>query len=327
VKIVFDLDSNVPFYKLPSDIFAALVETLPEHRMLRVKHNQLAKEIVDADVVVSYWVQPRVFQTAKSLKAIFYAIDGVGAEHLYKEVVESEVIITNSSGCRSQAIAEHAISLVLACSRRLVELSNSMDSKGWWGNSLAQDGRPPGEISGKTIGVLGLGHVGRRIAAIAKNGFGMKVLGLKRVIEGVENVEKVYPLTELNELLSKSDIVVCALPKTPSTENTISSRAFSAIKHGSIFVNISRGDLVDEEALISSIKAGRVAAAGLDVFTQEPLPSDSQLFSLPQVVTTPHAAGMTPEFWPRFARLVRDNIKAIEKGELPTNIVSKTHGY
>ena len=124
MKIVFDLNSNVPFYRMPSDIYAALVETLPDHKLLRVKHADLSREIEDTDILVSYWIPPNLFKQAKNLKAIFYAIDGVGYEHLYPEILDSDVTITNSGGCRSGAIAEHAFALILSASRQIVR-SNS----------------------------------------------------------------------------------------------------------------------------------------------------------------------------------------------------------
>ncbi|MEZ4812263.1 MAG: D-2-hydroxyacid dehydrogenase [Caldisericia bacterium] len=327
MKIVFDLNSNVPFYRMPSDIFAALVETLPDHKLLRVKHTDLSREIEDADIVVSYWLPPNIFKKAKNLKAIFYAIDGVGYEHLYPEILDSDVIVTNSGGCRSQAIAEHAFALMLSSSRQIVRSNGNMTAKDWWGNSLATEGFAPKEISGKTIAILGLGRVGKKIAKIAKLGFDMKTLGIKRTQEPVEFVDEVYSMSSLLDVLAKSNIVVCALPKTELTELSLNSRALSQINSVSIFVNISRGDLVDEEALISSIKAGRITNAGLDVFDTEPIDPNSPLLSMPQIITTPHSAGMTPEFWPRFARLVRENIIRMSNSETPTNIVDKQLGY
>ena len=327
MKIVFDLDSNVPFYRMPSDIFAALVETLPDHKLLRVKHTDLKREIIDADIVASYWIPPNLFKLASKLKAIFYAIDGVGSEHLYQDIIDSKVLVTNSGGCRSQAIAEHAFSLILACSRQIIKSNSGMTAKDWWGNSLATDANVPLEMTGKTIGILGLGRVGKIIAKIAKQGFSMKTLGIKRVQEPVKNVDEVYSMSRLPHVLASSNIIVCALPKTELTEMTLGSRALSGIKNGCIFINISRGDLVDEEALISSLRAGRIASAGLDVFHTEPIDPNSPLLSMPQVITTPHSAGMTPEFWPRFARLVRENIMRMESGEKPTNLVNKQLGY
>lgn len=327
MKIVFDLDSNVPFYKMPSNIYGALVETLPEHKLLRVKHRDLNHEIPDADIVVSFWVPPKTFSQAKNLKAIFYAIDGVGKEHLYPEILESNVIITNSGGCRTEAIAEHTFSMILACSRKLIESNQRMTPSDWWGNSLNLSKITPYEISGKTICILGLGRVGRRIAQIAKLGFGMKTIGVKRIKEPVDFVDSIYTTDDLKLALENSDVIVCALPKTELTQFTINSRAFAMMKNGCIFINISVGDLVEESALISSIKSGHISSAGLDVFASEPINPDSPLLTLPQVITSPHSAGMTPEFWPRFARLIRSNIMLIDDGKLPRNIVSKELGY
>ncbi len=327
MKVVFDLDSNVPFYKMPSNIFGALVETLPEHKLFKIKHRDLKNEIVDADVVVSFWVPPKTFSLANNLKAIFYAIDGVSKEHLYPEVLESKVVVTNSGGCRTEAIAEHTFSMILACSRKLIEASQRMSPKDWWGNSLNLSNLTPYEIMGKTICIFGLGKIGMRVAEIAKCGFQMKTIGIKQTDKPVDNVDKVYTTEDIALALENSDIVVCALPRTKKTEKFFNNQVFSMMKNSCTFINISNGNLVDESALISSIKSGIISSAGLDVFSTEPIDPSSQLLSMPQVITSPHSAGMTPEFWPRFARLVRDNIMLLVDGKIPKNIIKKELGY
>jgi len=155
----------------------------------------------------------------------------------------------------------------------------------------------------------------------------MKVLGMRRGKGEVENVDEVFGPDGLDNILENSDVIVLCLPETENTRYLIGQKEFAIMKHGVIIVNIARGSLIDTQELVGAIKSGKVAAAGLDVFEKEPLPADSHLRTLPQVVATPHAAGVTPHFWERFIKIIIENVKRLESGEELLNITDKMLGY
>ncbi len=324
MKIVLDLDGIAKYYSLPENVYQALKARHPEHEIVRITD---CKDCKDANLWVCWSIKPEVFGKLKHLRAIIYATDGMGKHRLFPEVIESNVIVCNARGCRSQTIAEHAFALILACSKKLVPLMDSVNKEGWWGLKAIESGQQPMTIQGKTLGILGLGEIGSRIAKIGKLGFGMNVLGLRRNPKPTEFVDQVYGMDGLPELLSKSDITAVALPDTAETSHLLDDEMIGHIKDGAILVNISRGNIIGTESLISAIKSGKIASAGLDVFETEPLPEDSPLRQMKEIIMTPHAAGSGADFWPCFADIVSANIINLEAGKPLINVVDKRLGY
>jgi len=326
MKIVFDVKTAGSFHSMPEWALSETRKALPAHEIFSVTRDELPSYVENADVIVCYSLPRELFLQAHDLKMLVFAVDGIGPQRLYPELRNSPVPVINSKGCRSQAIAEHAFSLLLACSRKIIPMGKTLTPEGWWGNGVTE-GHPPMEISGKTIGILGLGNIGKRVAKIARNGFGMQVLGMRRGKGSVENVDEVFGPDGLDHILENSDVIVLCLPETENTQCLIGQKEFALMKHGVIIINIARGSLIDTQELVSAIKSGKVAAAGLDVFEKEPLPADSPLRTLPQVVATPHAAGVTPHFWERFIKIIIENVKRLESGEQLLNITDKVLGY
>ncbi len=326
MKIVFDVKTAGSFHSMPEWALSETRKALPAHEIISVTRDELPIHVKNADVILCYSFPRELFLQARNLKMLVFAVDGIGPQRLYPELRNSQIPVINSKGCRSQAIAEHAFSLVLTCSRKIIPMGKTLTPEGWWGNEVTE-GYPPGEISGKTIGILGLGHIGKRVAKIAKNGFDMRVLGMRRGKGDVENVDKVFRPDGLEHILKNSDLIVLCLPETENTRCLIGQKEFALMKHGVIIINIARGSLIDTQELVNAIKSGKVAAAGLDVFEKEPLPADSSLRTLPQIVATPHAAGVTPYFWERFIKIIIENVKRLESGEQLLNITDKVLGY
>ncbi len=297
------------------------------HTWVDSLHEDAQEEMRKADVFIGFNLPREWFVQAKKLKLIIFAVDGVGPKRLYDEIRQSNVFVSNSKGCRSQAIAEHAFALMLACTRRLFDMTKTLTPEGWWGNGVIGNGPLPTELFGRTIGILGLGHIGARIAKIAKQGFDMKVLGARRSKAKTDNVDQVYGPDGLNEILNKSDFIALALPETEQTTGLFGKKEFAVMKPGMILVNIARGSLIDTGALIEAIENGTIVMAGLDVFDEEPLPEKSPLRGMPQVIATPHAAGVTPFFWPRFSQLIKENIRRLEAGLPIINLTDKLSGY
>jgi len=326
MRIVIDLTSAGPFHSMPKEWINQLQASLPRHEFISITHEELDQAIGDTDVVLAYNIPRETFLKASKLKMIIYAVDGIGPMRLYQEIINSDVQIINSKGCRSQAIAEHAFALTLTLTRKIYQMSTTLTKEGWWGNSVIQPS-PPTEIFGKTLGILGLGEIGKRIAKIGKLGFGMRVIGMKRTIQPVENVDEVVDIKSMETMLNQSDVLVITLPETETTKGIIGKFELSKIKAGSYLVNISRGSVINEKSLVLALQSGLLAGAGLDVFEQEPLPDDSPLRALPNVILTPHAAGVTNHFWERFVPIIKENILRLEAGLTLLNVTDKVLGY
>lgn len=262
------------------------------------------------------------FKRANNLKWI--QATGAGVDNLlYPEMVENDVIITNASGVHPIPIAEHTFALILAITRGLIKSFEGKARRKWVHNEVFID-----ELYGKTIGIVGYGRIGQGIAMVAK-GFGMKVIALKRDVNKTIKIvpDELLGRDSLDELLSKSDIVVLIVPLTKDTYHMIGERELKLMKPTSILVNVARGKVVDENALIKAIKERWIFGAGLDVFDTEPLPPDSELWELDNVVITPHIAGLNPYYTDRLLDIFIRNLKVYPDVSKMINVVDKKLGY
>jgi len=281
----------------------------------------LVDDIESAEVVLG-GVSRDEFKRAKNLKWI--QTTGAGVDSLiYPEIIESDVIITNASGIHPIPIAEHTFALILAITRGLIKSFEGKTRKTWFHNEAYTD-----EIHGKTIGIIGYGRIGQGIATVAK-GFGMKIIALKRDInKGVEVIpDELLEREAIDKLLTKSDIVVIIVPLTKDTHHMIGERELKLMKPTGILINVARGKVVDERALIRALKEKWILGAGLDVFETEPLPPDSELWELDNVVITPHIAGLNPYYTDRLLDIFIKNLKAYPDVSRMINVVDKKLGY
>ena len=175
--------------------------------------------------------------------------------------------------------------------------------------------QPSGELRGQTLLVVGAGAIGTEIARLAK-AFGMQVLAIKRdVSEPVEHVDELHPIERLHELAGRADAIACVLPGTDATRALLDTGFFAAVKPGAVFVNVGRGTAVDEDALVAALRDGTLAGAALDVFAQEPLPPESPLWELENVILSPHDTARVPEEEARQVELFCDNLRRYLAGE------------
>jgi phosphoglycerate dehydrogenase-like enzyme len=230
--------------------------------------------------------------------------------------------ITNSSGVAAVPIAEHVLYLMLMLVRQAaVNLANK--AKRRWEKIQSQ------ELRGKTLGVVGLGHIGQEVARLAK-ALGMQVLATRRSArpgEALPNVDRLYLRQELRQMLGASDFVLLSLPLTPETRQLIGRAELQAMKPGAYLLNVARGALVDEPALIQALEEGWIAGAGLDVFTQEPLPPESRLWALPNTVITCHDSNHTGTADARIVELFSANLERYLAGQSLSNLVDQAKGY
>jgi D-3-phosphoglycerate dehydrogenase len=265
---------------------------------------------VQAILVRVVKLPPEVIRAAKQLKII--AKHGVGYDNInVPAATASGVIVTNTPLANSTSVAEHALALLLAVARRIGESDRDLAL-----NQMRPQKAYQGiELSGKVMGIMGLGSAGFRLARMAGQGFGMRVIGFDPYKEPwPEGVEQ---CRELDPLLGQADFISIHVPLTQETRNLIGKTALPKMKPTCILVNTARGGIVDEAALAEAIKAGRLAGAGLDVVEDEPLEPDHPLNGLPTVILTPHVAGVTEEAMMRMAQDAAEDILRILRGERP----------
>lgn len=230
-----------------------------------------------------------------------YDLDGLAARG---------TAVTNAAGVAANPIAEQVLGYMLTFERRIHTGIRQQEREGTWRKYSA------GELRGKTLGVVGVGAIGTRVAELAA-GFDMEVIGTKRTPETAPDVvDEAHPPSGLPELLVRSDYVVLACPLVEATRGLIGREELMAMGSDAVLVNVARGEVVDEAALETALQQGRIRGAALDVFEEEPLPADSPLWDLPNVVVTPHMAGSTPKYADRIGALFAENYERYVDGDL-----------
>ncbi len=218
---------------------------------------------------------------------------------------ERGVRLTSSSGAAAGPIGRTVMLYLLALSRGLPRLLADQAAHRW-------DPRSFDDLPGRSIGVLGMGPIGREIIRLAQT-FGMRPIGMRRTVTGDEPCET-WSIDRVAELASGVDVLAVALPLTEDTKGIVSADVIAAMRPGSVFVNVGRGELVDEPALTSALASGQLGGAGLDVFVAEPLPTDSPLWDLPNVIVTPHSSGQTVSSGWEAAEIWLDNLGRYARG-------------
>jgi D-2-hydroxyacid dehydrogenase (NADP+) len=225
---------------------------------------------------------------------------------------ERDIKLASAQGGNEVAVAEHAIALMLALTRHL-HFARDHQSARHWRPMIADRLRREDELDGKTLLIVGLGRIGQRLARLA-GAFGMTVIGVKRDPRSVPGVERLATPAQLLDTLPEADFVALTCPLTPETEGLIGASALAAMKPGAYLVNVARGRVVDEPALIDALHRGAVAGAALDCVHEEPLPESSELWRFPNVLVTPHSAGETRRYETRIVDLLLENIARLEAG-------------
>ncbi len=280
----------------------------------------------DAHAYVGAGVPLAVLDAGPALRWIHSGSAGVSAA-LLAALAGRDVVFTNSAGTHAPPVAETAIAMILHFARGF-DIAVRAQAAGRWDRARYDDADGPvREVAGATVGVIGYGGigsaVGRRAAAL-----GARVLGLRR--RGRDPAPEAEVLTGddgLRRVLAESAYLVLAAPATEHTRAMIDAAALSAMRPDAVLVNVSRGPLVDEDALVDALQAGRLRGAGLDVFAAEPLPEDHPLWRLHNVLITPHVSAVTPRYWEREVDLIVDNMRRFDEGRPLRNVVDREAGY
>ena len=291
----------------------------------------------DAEIMYTYGNLP-LPEVAPNLRWV--QLHSAGINHLIDQPFwESDIIFTTASGIHAPNMAQYALTQLLAWAQR-VPIWFKVKNEGTWPKKR-WDNYLPTELRGQTLGIVGYGSIGRELARLAK-GFGMTILVTKRDARHIEDLgyalpgtgdpkgtlpNRIYPGEATRSMVSECDYVVNTLPDTEKTHHLFDEEMFRAMKPSSFFVNIGRGGTVNEKDLIRALKKGWIAGAGLDVFAEEPLPDDSPLWQLENVLLTPHVSGFTPHYDERATDLFAENLRRYLHGKPLLNLVNRETGY
>jgi D-2-hydroxyacid dehydrogenase (NADP+) len=317
---------DLPVWSIPPSEVARLAAALPGDEVVDARDaDSRQREFASADVLFATRIRSEEFARATKLRWIQSSAVGVGPL-MRPEVVQSGVVVTNARGVHSEAIAEHAVALMLAVRRSLHVAVRRQDKSEWAQTEISR--APVATASKSHVLVVGLGSIGARVAAMAA-GLGMHVTGIRRRLDAAEvpGVSQVLPPERLREALAAADVVVLAVPRTEETRALIGPPELDAMKPTAILVNIARGRLVDEPALIHALETGRIGGAGLDAFIEEPLPPTSPFWRLPNVLVSPHTAAFAGDYWAPVVDLFIDNLARFKRGDALLNVVDKALGY
>ncbi|WP_202081355.1 D-2-hydroxyacid dehydrogenase [Caldalkalibacillus salinus] len=286
------------------------------------KEEAYEHHLTQAEVLLTYGedltdVDIDQMQQLKWIQVLSAGLDEMPWEALQRH----NILVTNAKGIHKIPMAEYTMGMMLQLARRHYEFYDLQKAQ-TWDRSLRVD-----ELYGKTIGILGVGAIGEEIAKRAK-AFGMKVLGLRRsTSEGPTEVDDMIPIEEKSRLFEESDYVVVTLPHTKDTEHFISSDELDQMKDTAYLINIGRGKVVDESALVTALKHHTIAGAVLDVYHQEPLPHNHPLWTLDNIILTPHVSGRSPLYMRRALDIFEDNMRQYPEVSQMRNVVALDRRY
>ena len=285
------------------------------------KKEELDALLAEAEVLFGFIPPKNIIARAPKLK--WFQVTSAGVDrHQGTEIWNSKVILTGVSGIHATPIGEFVMGLMLMFAKN-TPLSFKMMQTREWQRYMS------GTLRGKTVGIIGLGHIGGEVARLSK-AFGMKVIATRRSAKTagkVKNVDLLLPSSRMKELLGQSDYVVLTLPLTPDTTHIIGEAELKAMKPTAYIMNIGRGSLIDQEALIKALDEKRIAGAGLDVMVPEPLPKENRLWDFDNVILSPHISGGMEDYMLRATELFCENLKRYIAGKKLLNVIDKKKGY
>lgn len=271
----------------------------------------------DVDGVVGSF-PGELLKKAPHLRWVHSPAAGVN-EELTPQMLESDVVLTSSAGNGGVPLAEHAMMLMLMLNRDAPRWARAQAEHRWdhWSHP---------ELNGLTCGIIGLGHSGQDLA-LKCQAFHMRVLGIRRTLRPTPQVDALFPHERLHDFLAEADFVVVTAPRTPETVGMLGAAEFRAMKRSAHYICFSRGGIADDGALLTALREGWIAGAGLDAHGEEPLPPDSPFWDLPNAIVTPHNGASTPMTRQRGVDIFVENLRRYQAGETLLNVIDKQAGY
>ncbi len=286
--------------------------------------DQVDEALSDVEVLYMAKVPSDLVRRVPKLKWVQYFATGI-EDFVGTEMLDAHFTFCNVTGTTAQAIAEHCFMFMLMFTKRAPVWTENQKSHAYE-RRLAR----PDFFEGKTVGVLGAGSIGLEVARLSK-AFRMRVLATRRSATsraaGKGDVDELFPSAQTRELLGESDFVVLAVPLTSETRHVIDEAALRVMKPTAYLINVGRGGLVDETALVRALESGEIAGAGLDVFDTEPLPAESPLWDAPNILMTPHTSGEVIDHRVRTARFFVEQLRRYLAGEPLRNVIDPERGY
>ncbi len=312
----------------PKPVMAeAIRKRWPETRVLHLpNYDRLPEELPDTDIFVGYSLRAEQLKAAKKLKWIHSTAAGV-AQLMYLELRDSGIMVTNPSGIFSVPMAEHTMGLLLALARNFPDSVRGQDRAKWSQQEIWDKPQHLTELNRNVLLIVGYGSIGREVAKRAR-GFDMRVWGVTRSGKGEPaHAEKIFAASQLAEALPGADYVLICAPETAETKHLIGAAEIAKMKRGARLINVGRGSLLDEAALVQALESGGLGGAALDVTETEPLPAESSLWKAPNLFITPHTSGVSDRLWDRQAAILIDLLERWFDGRELFNQVDFTRGY
>jgi phosphoglycerate dehydrogenase-like enzyme len=328
MKLLIVIHHRFELWRAPVWFGQRLGRDFPQVEIVqRDSYEGIEDHLRDAEIIFTISLRPEQFGVARNLRWI-HAPTAAVHQFLFPELVNSNVILTNSTEVHGPVVAEHVIALIFALAKKIPQAAVLQQKHVWGKEAMWREAYIPREVAGATLGLIGVGSIGRRVAPMA-SALGMRVIAVREHIEkgAPEGVEAVFAPSELDKLLSQSDFVVMAAPLISATEGLLNAARFAVMKPDAFLINVGRGPQVDEAAITEALRNRRIAGAALDVFETEPLPPDSPLWDLDNLLITPHTAGLTEKLWDRHYDLFSDALRRYLSGQPLRHVVDKDKGY
>jgi len=289
-------------------------------------YDALPQELPDTDIFVGYSLRAKQLLDAKKLKWIHSTAAGV-AQLMYPELRDSGIVVTNPSGIFSVPMAEHTMGLLIALARNFPDSVRCQDQSRWGQQELWDQPQHLTELNGQVLLIVGYGSIGHELARRAK-AFDMRVWGVSRTGKGDASLaEKIVPITQLHDVLPHADYIVVSAPETTETKHLIGAPELARMKPTARLINVARGSLLNQSALLAALQQGKIAGAAVDVTDPEPLPATDPLWKAPNLLVTPHTSAISDRLWHRQTSLLLDLLERWFAGRELFNQVDLHRGY
>jgi len=317
----------VEFWRVPVAQVQRLLQRFPDIGFTHaVSDADAMAAIASADVALASRLSPEMVERAPRLQWVHSTAAAVGILPLHA-LAARRIAVTNSRGIQAVPMAEHVMGGLLLLSRRFNVMLEAQRERRWIQNQLASE-TWPWSLAGRKMTILGLGTIGQEVARRA-HAFGMRVTGIRRRPDQPvpAYVDHIVGVTQLDDALRGADVLVISAPFIRETDRLIRAEQLVLMNKGAILINVARGKIVDESALLGALQSGQLHGAMLDVFEREPLDPSSPLWTLPNVIISPHSSGVRPDHWDEVIDLFSENLRRFQSGEPLLNQVDCTAGY
>lgn len=328
MKLLIVVYHRLELWNVPAWFGERLAEEFPELSIVqRSSYEGVEYHLRDSEIIFTLSLRPEQFALCQKLRWIQTPTAAVH-QFQFPKLIESDVVLTNSTEVHGPVVAEHVIALIFALAKKIPQAAIQQQKRVWGQEAMWNPSPHIREIAGATVGLIGVGSIGRRVAQMA-SALGMRVIAMREHVEkgNPEGVETVFSTSQIDDLLRQTDYVVVAAPLTPATENLINADRLAAMKPEACLINVGRGPQVNEQALLEALRGRRIGGAALDVFDREPLPADSPLWELDNLLITPHTAGLTEKLWHRHYEHLSSNLRRYLAHEPLRYVVDKRKGY